>query len=553
MFHNNISTQNNSTQNNTIENDDGKSILDYILTGILMVALVYIIFSRKFRVPDTKAVTVDHEALVWAKIKKQIENKKKTAEKQSREKINTDVQSSVKAIQLPKINENLIDKPSDSFVQRTDNEKQNEKKPLRQVASKAQSTQKIRSNLGFKQDSKRSAKIQKDIDKEVKKAKSDSVDAPDKSESKVVVKLTQSQPQVQPKIKNTIQVELKKLDEADYAAIRLHKMAIGNLHTINNNERQLSTKDANKIYPSLAFKKLASLPMEYSVRALCDDFLICSRVGIDIQLPIQSVCTEYFISALSKEEVSTLLFACFLHDANSYGDNVINMEIIKALLGRATLLFGIEAKSVEENNYEGHMMSLSLFSDQRQKYGNNTLRETKYYRFVIDAAAYYNHIFNDTCTKYLNLFVDSNDKSTISIPQHILFKYLEYRLSKYDVTIELEKKISVATYSADILIRDNSSNTWIDFEFDGQNHFYNNESGIRTMQYKREFIARDHNLLQGDVGVFRVTNNDLRFCAKTGQVQSISNRLDGLIADIENRATPINFGKNVCIPRSFQA
>jgi len=543
--------RNDSTQNNTIQNDDGKSILDYILTGLLMVTLVFIIFSRKFRRADTNTVTVDHEAIMGAKIRKQIENQRKSAEKQRREKIKTDVQSSVKAIQLPKINENLIDKPSDSFAQLTDNEKQNEKKPHRQVASKAQSTQKIRSNLGFKQDSKRSAKIQKDIDKAVKKAKPDNVDTPDKPESKVDVKSTQSQPQVQSKIKNINHVELKKLDEADYVIIQLHKQAIKDLHTINNMERQLSSRDENKIYPSLAFKKLASLPMEYSVLALCDDFLICSRVGIDIHLPIQAVCTEYFISGLSKEEVSTLLFACFLHDANSDNNHKINMEIITALLGRAALLFAIEAKSVVENNYEGHMMSLSLFSDQRKKYGNNTLRESKYYRFVIDAAAYYNHAFNDTCTRYLNLFVDSNDKSTISTPQLVLFNYLQYRFSKYDVTVELEKKIGVATYNADILVRDNSSNKLINFEFDGQNHFYNNEFGERTMQYKRESIARDQNLLNCDIDVFRVTNDDFRFSTRSRQVHSISYRLDSLITDIQNHATLVNFEKNVCMARSF--
>lgn len=290
--------------------------------------------------------------------------------------------------------------------------------------------------------------------------------------------------------------------------IQKHQQAINKLIKLHKASQELLEQDSIEISNALSFDILAKQPLYFPSSSLCNHFLICSKTGIPIQAILFNVCTPIFIDGLNKADLATLLFACFLHDANS--ENRVDRKLIESLFTKACQLYEETANDIG-NNFTNKIVELSLFANKNEKYSDNTLKETALHRYMLEAATFYKFPLDKSVRHFLMSFINLNDETTISRSQMILCDYLKQQLDIFDVTVSLEEKTKVATYSADILITCNQTNRKIDVEFDGNDHFYKDAHGNMTRIYKREDMARDMNLTQSGVDVFRCSQSDLSY------------------------------------------
>ncbi|HLB42494.1 MAG TPA: hypothetical protein VJN02_06540 [Gammaproteobacteria bacterium] len=318
--------------------------------------------------------------------------------------------------------------------------------------------------------------------------------------------------------------------EDGHNASSQHQTLIIILQQLNNIPIDLSMDNKILIMNFLCFehKKNQDEPSSIS-----DQLLVCARAGLDIKQTVVAICNQSFINQLDTAGIAKLIFACYLHDANSkLEENRIPQNLIKCFLNRANDLYSCVNKSDSE------IIQKMLYANQKDKFSNLALREVEFATYLVQAAAYYQYEFDEKTETSLFNLIHLNDEKTISPLQEQLFNFLKEQLKGYNhLEIILEKTL-VGGISADIYIRDTITGKQFDVELDGRDyHFYKNLDFSPSDRQLYKNIARDETLKKHGYMILRMTKEDFDI---TILPPKMSPKLSYFISFVKNHTSPIH-------------
>lgn len=286
-----------------------------------------------------------------------------------------------------------------------------------------------------------------------------------------------------------------------------HKNLIFILNSFNKMRIFFDTYTRNQIESLLCFEHVFNIDDKY----ISESFVTCARMGISIKKSISSI-TPSFITRLNKHDLANMLFACYLHDANSNSTGHVSKEIVNALFKRSDELFLLEAAKnhQDSNRTKANIVKHMLMSDDR--FGNgNEVRDVKLYRYLLQSAYYYKYDLNKKTLNYLLQFINLNTTVIVSKPQEYLYLYLKFVLNDPDIELHLEKQVT-AGLPADIVIINNRTKQSFVVEYDGlAYHSYLDADFSITGKPLRENVAHDVLLNNYDYTVLRVTTTDFHY------------------------------------------
>lgn len=315
------------------------------------------------------------------------------------------------------------------------------------------------------------------------------------------------------------------------ALIWEHKRTIEELRSLHKELKFLNARNALEKAEKLHFQQLARFPSEYDSQMLCKDLEICARIGVDIKRFMSEMSDiKYFMDDLKRNDIATLLFACFLHDANTAETNQIHSCIISCLINKIDPIIQNEAMKVpKEIDKQGTSILKAIFTDGKDRFKDQSLRETQQDRYLLDAGTFYSHYgFSQCAIDHLKTFVASDSHNTDSDQQHFIADHAKRMLAGFQVAVVIEGETGVSAYSADVLILDLVNGKKFIIEYDGGQHYYLRGQDRDTGLLRREDVARDKNFQKAGIPVLRCTRRDL----------PNTQRLNRFLGELTTKLTP---------------
>lgn len=272
-----------------------------------------------------------------------------------------------------------------------------------------------------------------------------------------------------------------------------HGYIISIIRSLNNMHMYLEPYLKEKIADCLCFKEITSTSNSAYISV---GLTVCARVGIDIKKTIDDLNTQGFFEKLRARETTSVLFSCFIHDANTKrADEKISSAIVKSLLDKANSHFCINKNE------------LDISKNIQEMLYDSSSKAAKFPRYLLQAAAYYNYEIN--AELHLLNKINLSDDITVSPLQDLLFEFLQNAFSSYPhLTLKKEKKI-IAGFGVDIFLDNAITNKKYDIEYDGLKfHYYRNPNFTFQDIKLREDKARDKVLKNNGLKVIRFTVKD---------------------------------------------